>query len=70
VLVVKAYGEKEVEIYKSFSSPLDDVKWLASRYRRFTPGETAASFGSTGDCIGPRFSLKSLEKIEDCLYKF
>jgi len=69
VLSVKAYGEEEVEIYKTFSSPLDEIKWLASRYRRFTPGETAATVGSTGDFIDPRFSLKSLRKIDVCSYK-
>jgi len=70
VLAVKAYGEEEVQIYKSFSSSLEEVKWLASRYRRFPPGETAANVGSTGDCIGPRSSLKFLQKIEICSYKF
>jgi hypothetical protein len=69
VLAVKAYGEEEVQIYKSFSSPIDEVKWLASSYLRFTPWETAASVGSTGDCIDPRFSLKSSENLEVFSYK-
>jgi len=73
VLVVKAYGEKEVEIYKSFSlpqiyklfsSPLDEVKWLASRYRRFTPGETAASIGSNRRLHRPQIQSKIFTENE------
>ena len=36
---MKAYGEDEAQIYKSFSSPLDEVKWLLHATVALHPGK-------------------------------